>query len=227
MRDLALHALGFAPPALTDGDRLEHAAADAPAAWQALWTSEDATRALGPVFEPRVLFPGAFNPLHEGHRAIAKWVATRLRRPVTFEICITNVDKPPLDCLDLEARLARFRPEESVWLTRLPTFVEKAGAFGGATFVVGTDTIVRIADPRYYGGRTSARDAAIARIAATSSRFLVFGRLVDDRFVTLPDLDLPAALVAICEGVSEAEFRQDVSSTALRHLGSDPIWRNN
>ena len=45
---------------------------------------------------PLVLFPGSFNPMHEGHVLLAR-VAEELRQqPVAFEISVTNVDKPPL-----------------------------------------------------------------------------------------------------------------------------------
>src|SRR6187200_1562236 len=42
---------------------------------------------------PSVLFPGSFNPMHEGHVLLAR-VAEELRQqPLAFEISVTNVDK--------------------------------------------------------------------------------------------------------------------------------------
>ena len=162
------------------------------------------------------VLPGAFNPLHEGHRAMRVHAAGRLGRPVAYELCVANVDKPPLDYLDLNPRLAQFQPDEVV-VTNAPTFIEKARALGGAvTFVVGADTITRIAEPRYYGDRAR-RDVALAELKDVGCTFLVYGRVDDDgAFKTLADLSLPPALAALCEGVGAAEFRNDVSSTALR-----------
>ncbi|MYE23074.1 MAG: hypothetical protein F4Y01_03885 [Gammaproteobacteria bacterium] len=162
------------------------------------------------------VLPGAFNPLHDGHRAMRAHAASRLGRPVAYELCVANVDKPALDYLDLNPRLAQFQPDEVV-VTNAPTFVEKARALGGAvTFVVGADTITRIAERRYYGGRAQ-RDAALAELKDVGCAFLVYGRLGDDGvFKTLADLSLPPALAALCEGVGAVEFRNDVSSTALR-----------
>ena len=162
------------------------------------------------------VLPGAFNPLHDGHRAMRAHATERLGRPVAYELCVANVDKPALDYLDINPRLAQFQPDEVV-VTNTPTFVEKARVLGGAvTFVVGADTITRIAEPRYYGDRAR-RDAALAELKDVGCAFLVYGRVDDDGvFKTLADLSLPSALAALCEGVDAAEFRNDVSSTALR-----------
>ncbi len=56
----------------------------------------------------------------------------------------------------------------------------------------------------------------IEEIAALGCRFLVFGRRTAAGFETAADLDLPPTLRTLCDVVSEAEFRADVSSTALR-----------
>ena len=79
--------------------------------------------------------------------------------------------------------------------------------------------MVRIAEPRYYGGDVRRRDAAVATLAGQGCRLLVFGRREADRFVTLRDIAVPAALRALCDAVPEAEFRADISSTELRREG--------
>jgi hypothetical protein len=106
-----------------------------------------------------------------------------------------------------------------VCLTRAATFEEKSRLFPGATFIVGVDTLRRIADPRYYRDDAAACLAAIERIAARGCRFLVFGRDVGTGFVRLSDLDLPEALRAICREVPGEEFREDISSTEIRKSG--------
>jgi nicotinic acid mononucleotide adenylyltransferase len=164
---------------------------------------------------PNVLFPGSFNPMHHGHVRMAQIAAERLGEPVWLEISITNVDKPPLDFLTLRERLEPLTAY-NVCLTRAPTFVEKAALFPGATFVVGADTLLRIADQRYYDGEEKRRDAAIVRLERAQARFLVFGRKCDGRFLTLANLSLPSRLAAACESVPEQEFRDNTSSTALR-----------
>ena len=164
--------------------------------------------------EIAAVLPGAFNPLHDGHRAMREDAARRLGCPVVFELSIANVDKPPLDYLDLNRRLDQFAPGEVV-VSNAPTFLAKARAFGGVAFVVGTDTLARIAATRYYDS-VEARDAALAEMAALGCAFLVYGRLEGGVFRTLADMAPPAALAAMCTGVAEAAFRSDLSSTTLR-----------
>ncbi len=137
-------------------------------------------------------------------------------RPVALEISILNVEKLPLDYVEIEQRLARFAPEQQVWLTRAPTFDDKSRLFPGATFVVGVDTLQRIVDPRYFGHDRARLMQAIDRIVGRECRFLVFGRAVETGFLRQGDLELPDSLRSRCDEVPPERFRADVSSTALR-----------
>lgn len=163
---------------------------------------------------PRCLLPGSFNPVHEGHRRMLALAAARLGGARgAYELAILNPDKPPLSPGAAAARLAGFSDAEAVWLTRAPTFPEKARIFPGATFAVGVDTLVRIAEPRYYCGPDG---LAAALSLLGRCRFLVFGRRSEAGFETLESVALPAPLRALCHGVPEADFRADVSSTEIR-----------
>ena len=141
-----------------------------PVAWQELLGGSRVAVLAEAAVEARpasggLIFPGSFNPLHEGHRRMAVIAEEIAERPVEFELSITNVDKPALDAMELAERTAQFivagPAARRLWLTRAPTFLDKVEVFPESTFVMGADTYVRLADPRYYGGsHEAARDAA-------------------------------------------------------------------
>ena len=163
---------------------------------------------------PYALFPGAFNPLHSGHINMAKWAKDSLQIPIIFELSIINADKPPLRAKEIVERINLFT-NEALFLTQAPTFVEKALLFPNVTFLVGIDTIIRIADSGYYGSR-KARNKAIEVIAQRGCRFLVFGRNTGSGFRHLDSVELEEDIHALCLRVSEAHFREDISSTEIR-----------
>ena len=213
-------------------DHLTHRERQASPLWQSLiWGADEKAlvdAATGEAADDssrydRVLFPGSFAPAHNGHQRMREFAARKLSKEVTLELSIENVSKPWIDYLSLDDRLqsiVALMPDAQVWLTCAPTFVEKARALPGATFVVGADTIARVGDPRYYFQSDpqdhSARDEAIEQLADLGCRFLVFGRQIGPKFETLETLSIPQAVRELCDGVPEAEFRQDVSSTQLR-----------
>jgi len=135
--------------------------------------------------------------------------------PVLLEISAFNVDKPPLDYFDLQQRQAGSE-DLSLIFTNAPTFVEKSDLFPGVTFVVGSDTLERIADPKYYAGDIRQRDAALALLSARGHQFLVFGRISGQHFIGLDNLILPKTLRDQCTAIAESQFRIDVASRDLR-----------
>jgi nicotinamide mononucleotide (NMN) deamidase PncC len=209
---------------LLEGEQLGESTVIAPEPWQDLLLGRvDKIRHGDPAGRgdelPKAVFPGAFNPIHAGHRRMVGIARKLLGAPVELEISIVNVDKPPLDYVEIERRVGQLDPGQAVWLTRAATFEEKSRLFPGATFVVGADTLRRIADPRYYADDPSACLAALERIAARGCRFLVFGRDTGVGFVGLADLDLPDPLRSLCREVPADQFREDVSSTEIRKRG--------
>ncbi len=172
--------------------------------------------------KPLALLSGSFNPLHHGHTALARVAAARLGAEVHFELSVVNADKPELPHVEVERRVAQFATVGPVWLTRAATFEQKADLFPGAAFVLGWDTAVRVIDPKYYGGEAG-RDAALRKLRACGSRFVIGGRIdatgtfrVWDgggRTNEFADLFVP---------LTEADFRADVSSTDLRRSHKPP-----
>ena len=166
--------------------------------------------------------PGSFNPLHRGHRMMKQIAEKTLGREVQYELCIHNVDKATLNYIELRNRVEQFAPGEYV-LTNAPKFVDKATDLNNdssATFVIGVDTLKRIVSPTYYGDQVTLRDDSIKELLRVGTKFLVFGRVEKGRFITLDDIEIPNELKAMCLGISETVFRDDISSTELRNSGN-------
>jgi nicotinic acid mononucleotide adenylyltransferase len=166
---------------------------------------------------PQLLFPGSFNPLHEGHLVLAR-VAEELRQqPLAFEISVTNVDKPPLAGETVRHRVAQFAGKSPVELTRAPTFLEKSRLFPGATFVIGADTAERLVAPKYYGDDEARMHMALEEIANSGGSFLVAVRIdAAGRVGALNDIAVPRRYADLFTEIPEHQFRVDTSSSEIR-----------
>jgi nicotinic acid mononucleotide adenylyltransferase len=172
---------------------------------------------------PTVLLSGAFNPVHQGHWGLAAAASKLTGAEVAFELSVTNVDKPPLTLDDVRRRLTQFAGRAPVWLTRAPTFAEKAALFPRAVFVVGADTAERIVAPRYYGESQTAMHQSLDCICAQGCRFLVAARAEPDgRLLTLEQVAIPADYGNLFEAIPVSAFSVPVSSTAIRARCANP-----
>jgi hypothetical protein len=167
--------------------------------------------------QPVVLFPGSFNPMHEGHVLLAR-VAEELRQqPLAFEISVTNVDKPPLLGETVRRRLAQFAWKAPVELTRAPTFLEKSRLFPKTTFVIGADTAERLVARKYYGNDELQMHGALDEIANSGNSFLVAVRIdATGRVRALNDIPVPRRYADLFTEIPEHHFRVDTSSSEIR-----------
>jgi len=169
---------------------------------------------------PFVLFPGSFNPMHEGHVSLAR-VAEELRQqPLAFEISVTNVDKPPLAGETVRHRVAQFAWKSPVELTRAPTFLEKSRLFPSTTFVIGADTAERLVAPKYYGDDELRMHGALEEVANSGNSFLVAVRIdTVGRVRALSDIPVPRRYADLFTEIPEHRFRVDTSSSEIRARG--------
>jgi hypothetical protein len=164
---------------------------------------------------PGIVFSGSFNPCHKNHAAMAKVAYERYGLPVSFEISLANVDKPPIDFISLENRLSSLQKYESetffgdVYLTNAPLFADKAMLFPGCSFLIGSDTLNRIFNEKYYREGED-KLTLLEHFRRYDTRFLVFHR---------QDLELAADkdVLEICDIIPQDAYNDDgTSSRKLR-----------
>jgi hypothetical protein len=129
---------------------------------------------------PLVIYPGSWNPIHEGHRNIMDMAQYILNegKPI-LELSLDNTDKGRMDYIDLQFRLKQLDPYDYI-LTRAPFFRSKVELLTSLypnkklIFVVGEDTWSRIWDENYCIDNSISKEADF--FARFGVRFLVLAR---------------------------------------------------
>jgi nicotinic acid mononucleotide adenylyltransferase len=196
-----------------------------------------------------LIFPGSYNPPHKGHISLAKASLNNEnerkrssrndKKTVFFELSLVNPDKPSIDAKTVEERISKFLSLDDLpthWgiiLSRAPLFFQKVSIFARAidsfdgsppnlAFVIGTDTLVRIVDKKYYNNSESEMVESLCSMEGVN--FLVGGRLEQKKdansacFVSGSDevKDLPEKLKQMFTIIKEEDFRVDISSSQIR-----------
>ena len=145
----------------------------------------DGKRGRGDIEAKAALFPGAFNPPHEGHFGIAEEVRSNWSKPVVFTTTIDPPHKEALSVSEVLRRSCLFRGKGDILFTKGdPLYIDKASRFPRRTFVIGADALIRMFDPKWCSDPVALLDA----FRQKETRFYVSPRMVEGRITGLGDL---------------------------------------
>ena len=170
--------------------------------------------------EPFALLPGAFDPPHAAHLAIADEVERNHGFPVVFEIAAAPPHKPPLGAQAL-LRRARLLRGRRVLVTRGEAlYIEKARRFPGVPLVLGADALHRMLDPKWG----PSIGAMLDEFRALGTTFYVSSRVVAGEHLTAQNVlerhhveGAHRALfveLATCSALSSTELRKRYRRTS-------------
>jgi Cytidylyltransferase-like len=150
------------------------------------------------------LFPGAFNPPHDGHF----WMAREHR--ATFHLTINPPHKLALTVADALERAKLLDGFPRLFTANDPLYLDKARRFPGARILIGVDAVERMLDPR-WGVEVA---PLIEELRQLGIKLLVADRQVDGRFETIDQI--AAAPRDLCERILGPAQHLTMSSTKIR-----------
>jgi len=154
-----------------------------------------------------VLFPGAFNPPHEGH----KWLAKTHR--AVFHITTNPPHKPMLGVIEMVERAKLLEGMPRMFTRDDPLYLDKARRFPGARIILGVDAFERMLDPK-WGVEIK---PLIKEFQTLGIRFLVADREVNGVVESMWDIKgLTVMLLDISHRIEQPAQNLVLSSTALR-----------
>ena len=181
--DLLLEAAGGVPPttarAGSSGDAGELARNQL---FHRPFFGSDGRRLEAPPELPPLLFPGAFDPPHLGHLAMARtFEAAAGHRPI-FHVTLDPPHKPALTTAQVLQRAKLLSGHDRFFSQGDPLYLDKARRWPGARILMGLDALERMLDPRWCPVEPTmeelhrARDPLLRRRTRRGRGFALAGR---------------------------------------------------
>jgi hypothetical protein len=130
------------------------------------------------------LYPGAFNPPHEGHFGIATSMFQSYGKRVIFEVTAEPPHKEPLTVQQLLQRAKLLQKHDRFFTRHEPYYIDKARSFPGVGLVLGADAMVRLLDPKWGHDHIK----MFQEFHDLGTTLFVVGRDINGKFVSRDDI---------------------------------------
>ena len=171
-------------------------------------------------FDGFALFPGSFNPVHEGHIEVAKRSAELLGIPecmVVFEISLTNPDKGIVTMKDYLSRVQRLLKIDRCAMITQKGYISDKNCFMKNGFILmGADTLKRVLQKQRDTDSDEQLLRRLEEFSLRNNKIIVAPRKDPDSglLVTKAELEFPSIPQEVILELSG--FRLDASSTEIR-----------
>lgn len=167
------------------------------------------------------IFPGAFNPVHFGHKNLVKEVVEKTHcNGVLYTISINSPHKPKLLVGDI---LRRSKLLEGVHrlFDNEPLYLDKVKNWPTKYFIIGSDALERLLDPK-WGPNT---EEVLEGFKKNQIKFFVSVRILNDTEITLDSIYKKYPIVKKYEYLFNLlETKTNISSTEIRNGLVKPMF---
>lgn len=183
-----------------------------------------------PLDKDVIIFPGSFNPIHQGHDMIRQYLETNFPdKKFFFEISRKNADKGTIDLIETIKRSQQFDKTQNFIINNASTFDKKVDLYKKinpkhtTSFAVGADIWMKIIDKKYYNNDENKLKDFLTKCKKQKIKFIVFPRNINNKRTTYQTINEKSTLD---NNLLDKLIEQDINLTTFENQYSSSYLRN-